>query len=302
MPLARTICRAGRDGPDDGIDGNARRPPAGRRGAASALRRRLTLCVAAAGALLAASVLPAGAFEERDLVQGFLLTVFGAEATDGNGDTASRFVKKFAGPVRYHLVSSSRVDRRKSVRAFVRGLGHAVQNLSFSETDDFAAAHMVLFLVDRADYVATIRATVWGGVNTAFLEMNACSAVLAARRTGIERAFVYLVADETAAGFTHCMVEEITQSLGPANDSGLLPDSIFNDDSRLNAFGLFDWFILNMLYDERIRPGMSEEDVLPLLPAAIAEARRRLPHALSRQRVRQDTRHVTRATLAVPLP
>jgi len=279
MPLARLICRLVSPGP-------------------TGPWIRHAVIVAAALALLLTAARPARAFSDADLMRGFLATVFGAEATGGNGDRASRFVKKFAGPVRYHLVSSSGVDRRRTVRTFIAGLGRAVQNLEFAETTEFAAAHMVVYLVDRADYVATIRATVWPGVNTSFLEMNACSAVLAARRTGIERAFVYLVADESAAGFSHCMVEEITQSLGPANDSALLTDSIFNDDSRLNAFGLYDWFILNMLYDARVRPGMREAEVLAVLPAAIADARRRLPHALSRQ----HASHRGRAVLAAPLP
>ncbi|MEM6849053.1 MAG: DUF2927 domain-containing protein, partial [Pseudomonadota bacterium] len=100
------------------------------------------------------------------------------------------------------------------------------------------------------------------------------------RRSGIERAKIFLVVDEGFLRFWHCVVEEVAQSLGPANDSPRLPDSIFNDHSSVNTLLVFDWFILNMLYDPRIRPGMTENEVVPLLPNVIADARARLPDVL----------------------
>ena len=77
------------------------------------------------------------------------------------------------------------------------------------------------------------------------------------------------------------MVEEIAQSLGPANDNPQLADSIFNDRSNLDVFGLFDWFILNILYDPRIRAGMTEAEVRPILPDVIATVRKRVPQAMA---------------------
>lgn len=221
------------------------------------------------------SVVAATAFSDEALVTGFVVTVFGAE-TPGRA-AAPRLVRKFARPVvRVHLVARPDEAWRASVLAFVSSLSRAVDNLTLVETADAREAEIVIFLVARADYAATVRRTAWRGVDVAFLEANACSAVLAARPTGIERAHVYLVADEGFGSLAHCMVEEIAQSLGPANDSPMLAQSIFNDRSELDALGVFDWFILNMLYDRRILPGMTEAQVLPLLPAVIADVRRRL--------------------------
>lgn len=235
-------------------------------------------------ALALASPASARHFADEALIEGFVDTVFGAEVGDEADREASRVVKKFTGPVSYHLVSTSSVDRRKTLRRFLSQLADAVENLELSETRRFEDAQMVIFLTDRADYRATIRTSVWDGVNTDFLEGNACSAVLAARRSGIERAYIFLVADEGFLGLSHCMVEEIAQSLGPANDSTDLPDSIFNDESTLNVFGVFDWFILNMLYDPRVLPGMDEAQVRVILPAVIADVRARLPRALETHR------------------
>ncbi|MEM7694556.1 MAG: DUF2927 domain-containing protein [Pseudomonadota bacterium] len=218
-------------------------------------------------------------FTDQELINGFNVTVFGAEVvTNANGP--SRIVKKFTRPVRAHVVEGASPAHAATVRRFLTRLSGSVHNLSLVSTGQADAADMVIYLTKRAAYAQTIRATVWPGVDTAFLEANACSAVIAARRSGIERAFVYLPTDEGFVAFSHCMVEEITQALGPANDSETLPDSIFNDQSELNVFGIFDWYLLNMLYDPRIRPGMTEADVRPLLPRVIADVRRRAPAAL----------------------
>jgi hypothetical protein len=222
-------------------------------------------------------------FSEAELIRGFVLTVFGAEVESTNNRETSAVVKKFTGPVRYRLVSTASRDWRPTVRAFLASLSDSVRHLTLRETGA-EDADLVIYLVDRGAYGSTIRETVWPGVDTGFLEDNACSAVLAARRSGIERANIYLVADEGFAILAHCMVEEVAQSLGPANDSPLLPESIFNDDSRLNVFGLFDWFILNMLYDPRVRPGMTEEEVVPVLPQVIADVRARVPEVLASAR------------------
>ncbi|WP_075221955.1 DUF2927 domain-containing protein [Acuticoccus yangtzensis] len=246
------------------------------------LVQRIGLC-----ALLALSAAPSPAaaqtpYGDDELIQGFLLTVFGAEVGSTPRDIeAASVVKKFTGPVSYTIVSATRPNQSASVRAFMAELSGAVEGLTLVEAAPGEDPAMTVFLVARRDYVPTIRAKVWPGVDTAFLESNACSAVIAARRAGIEKAFVFLVADEGFLPLAHCMVEEIAQSLGPANDSDLLPDSIFNDSSDVNVFSVFDWYILNMLYDPRVQAGMTIDQVSAILPAVIADARLRLPEIMA---------------------
>jgi hypothetical protein len=210
-------------------------------------------------------------YSDAELERGFRLTVFDVEAGGGGG-----IVKKFAVPVRYRIVSSAAIDWSGTVRAFAAALDGAVAHLSLTEAAAGEAANMTIFLVDRAGYAETIARSVPAHVDRAFLERNACSAIIAARPSGIDSALVFIVVDEGFRAFSHCLVEEVAQSLGPANDSDELTDSIFNDGSELATLGVFDWFILSMLYDPRIKPGMTAAEVLPLLPAVIVAARGRL--------------------------
>ena len=74
---------------------------------------------------------------------------------------------------------------------------------------------------------------------------------------GIKRSAAVIVSDEGEFLFKRCLVEELLQGLGPMNDDEDLIHSVFNDSSRHSRFTVFDQIILNMLYDPRIKPGMS---------------------------------------------
>ncbi|MGJ8546904.1 MAG: DUF2927 domain-containing protein [Sulfitobacter sp.] len=54
-----------------------------------------------------------------------------------------------------------------------------------------------------------------------------------------------------------CIHEELAQGLGLANDSPAARPSIFNDDDEFALLTPHDELLLKMLYDPRLRPGMS---------------------------------------------
>ena len=73
-------------------------------------------------------------------------------------------------------------------------------------------------------------------------------------------------------------IAELLQSLGPINDTATVPWTMFNDDVQMGFFDVYDQYILNILYDPRVRPGMTRREVtaalpgiLPSVPAWVAE-------------------------------
>jgi hypothetical protein len=48
---------------------------------------------------------------------------------------------------------------------------------------------------------------------------------------------------------------------------------MFNDDVQLGFFGVYDQYLLNILYDPRIRPGMTVSEVRAVLPAVLPAVR-----------------------------
>ncbi|TMV53873.1 DUF2927 domain-containing protein, partial [Thioclava sp. BHET1] len=61
-----------------------------------------------------------------------------------------------------------------------------------------------------------------------------------------------------------CYDEELAQSLGPANDSPEARPSIFNDDQEYALLTRQDALMLRMLYDPRLRPGMTAAEAAPI--------------------------------------
>ena len=61
-----------------------------------------------------------------------------------------------------------------------------------------------------------------------------------------------------------CIHEEIAQGLGLSNDSPAARPSIFNDDEEFALLTTHDEFLLRMLYDPRLRPGMSADQARPI--------------------------------------
>lgn len=62
-----------------------------------------------------------------------------------------------------------------------------------------------------------------------------------------------------------CIHEEIAQGLGLANDSRLVRPSIFNDDEEFALLTHHDELLLQILYDPRLRPGMTETEARPIV-------------------------------------
>ncbi|TRW99172.1 DUF2927 domain-containing protein [Paracoccus sp. M683] len=62
-----------------------------------------------------------------------------------------------------------------------------------------------------------------------------------------------------------CIHEELAQGMGLANDSPGARPSIFNDDEEFALLTLHDELLLRILYDPRLRPGMSEAEATPIV-------------------------------------
>ena len=62
-----------------------------------------------------------------------------------------------------------------------------------------------------------------------------------------------------------CIHEEIAQSLGLTNDSHFARPSIFNDDDEFATLTKFDEILLQILYDHRLYPGLSQKEASHLV-------------------------------------
>jgi Protein of unknown function (DUF2927) len=211
-------------------------------------------------------------FSTVELLAGFEKTVFGLEYRSWSWRPYQ--VKKFTKPVKFYVYNFSRHDRRKTVHRFVREIGRRVGGLKTGITKDPAAANFKIYVVDRAQYEPVVRKDVYK--NNRAKVPGRCLVRVVSGRKGIKQSAAVIVSDEGEFLFKRCLVEEILQGLGPMNDDESLTHSVFNDSSRHSRFTVFDQLILNMLYDPRIKPGMSQEQTKDILPLVVRDARRRV--------------------------
>ncbi|UYV37799.1 DUF2927 domain-containing protein [Rhodobacteraceae bacterium D3-12] len=80
----------------------------------------------------------------------------------------------------------------------------------------------------------------------------------------LESAIVLIRAEHPRLGRQSCIHEEMTQGLGLMKDSRYARPSIFNDDEEFAFLTTHDEMLLKMLYDRRLRPGMSFPEARPI--------------------------------------
>lgn len=68
-----------------------------------------------------------------------------------------------------------------------------------------------------------------------------------------------------------CIHEELAQGMGLANDSPSARPSIFNDDEEFGLLTGHDELLLRILYDRRLKPGMTEAEARPIVEVIASE-------------------------------
>jgi len=238
---------------------------------AASLGYRFAMKAIAGLLLLALPAAAARAASDAEVIRGFNLTVFGAEYSP-LGYQAD-YVRKFGGPVRFHIHNLSKRNREAEVRAFILSLNRSVRGLTTRVVRSPAEANFHVYVVDRKDYVSVVRDRVYN--NASAHAPGKCLVRSVFSRNGIRRSDAVIVSDDGEALFNRCKTEEILQGLGPLNENHSLAESMFNDRTRHTSFTRFDRLILNMLYDPRVKNGASKSSVQAILPQVLADAKRR---------------------------
>lgn len=227
-------------------------------------------------------------FTDQDLIDGFVRTVFGAEY-EAPAD-ALLVVKKFTRPIRIRVEAipsdtfpeAQARQRARDAERIIRLLAARVPNANIAIVDRLSRANVLVAITDRRHYMSVGDVLLRG--NAGFMRNTTCAGVPAwFPNYAMERAVTIIPGDLDSRQFASCVSEETLQVLGPVNDDDTLEFSTFNDRNDLGGFPLFDQMILNMLYDRRIRPGMTEAQVRAVLPAIIRDVRPRVEAAAGRR-------------------
>lgn len=172
---------------------------------------------------------------------------------------------RWAGPVEARLIGKRAEIFREQVEVLFRQLSK-LTGLPFRLVGPEVPINMAIQFMPAAEIRQRIGQA---GVN--------CAATLhGAKKTSIiAGAIVYISTDNTFRT-RHCIVEEITQSLGLTNDVTSSVDSIFDDSSTRTSLSVADQILVRTLYDRRLKPGMMTAETTPIAERVIGEMLDRL--------------------------
>jgi len=211
-------------------------------------------------------------FTDSEIIEGFLKTAFGAEYhLAGRVDR----IRKYDAPVRV-FADGNRPDRKTQLAKVVADIARRVQHLDIAMADTSDGANVLVKLVRDRDLFRTI-STFYGSerareINTS-LDPQCLSGFRKNEKFEIEHSDVILTVDNGDFTFLDCAYEELLQSLGPINDTSTVPWTMFNDNVSMGFFDVYDQYILNVLYDPRIKAGMTVAEVKAVLPEVLADVR-----------------------------
>ncbi len=212
-------------------------------------------------------------FSNDEIRGGFFKIAFHAELQ--MGAPADR-IRKFDEPVRIFVDNKARLDRTAQLAAVVADIRSRVHHLDIAITPDRGAANFVVTLVDDSEVDATIRAR-YGRDRARQIQQSlnpqCLSGIGKDRQFRIRRAEAILPVDAGEFTFYDCAYEELLQGLGAINDDSSIPWTMFNDDVQMGFFDVYDQYLLNILYDPRLRPGMTRHEVESLMGEVLATAR-----------------------------
>ena len=211
-------------------------------------------------------------FTDSEIVEGFLKIAFGAEYhLAGRVDR----IRKYDGPVRVYA-DGTRADRKAQLAKIVADIASRVQHLDIAMAGSLEDANVQVKLVRDRDLQHTIT-TFYGSERAreirSSLDPQCLSGFRKNEKFEIEHSDVILTVDNGDFVFFDCAYEELLQSLGPINDTASVPWTMFNDNVSMGYFDVYDQYILNLLYDPRIKAGMTVQDVKAVLPEVLADVR-----------------------------
>lgn len=228
---------------------------------------------------------PDTVFTQSQLLQNFRDIAFQDEYSAGLGLTPASpgaapavALRKWTNPVRITVEYGPSVPQKTRAAmdgetvAYAARL-HRITNHPIGVTRFMGNFHILLTSADDRDFLSARLAQLAPGLSRKTqeqlldlpLDIRCLVMGFGERKTGYRQAVAIIRAEHTDLMRRACLHEELAQGLGLVNDSPRARPSIFNDDDEFALLTTHDEYLLKLLYDPRLRPGMHQAEALPIL-------------------------------------
>ncbi len=194
-------------------------------------------------------------------------------------------LRRWAAPVRMDVIfgesvpPSQRTSDMGHIRSYAARLGRVTNHpVSMSKRANFIV--VIAGEDDRGEALAQAAARIPGISASSLTPLNnlrsdtycVVAAYAAGSGTNTYTAALAVIRTENPSLLRlSCIHEELAQGMGLANDSPSARPSIFNDDDEFALLTRHDELLLQMLYDPRLKVGMSADQARPTVQKIAAE-------------------------------
>jgi len=210
------------------------------------------------------------ALSNTQVLANLMEIVFGSEFVGEE----SLVVRKWAGPMRMSIYARE-PDRYGDLVDSVLARLRELTRIDIERVEQSVPGQNAYVLVlGRDQFYAYAESHLGAGKNPRTNTYLDCFGLFAADRGGDISEITAVLPDFISDATKHsCIVEEVTQALGLPNDSFTISPSIFNDDDEFQDLTWQDELFLRILYDGRVRAGMTQAEFEPVARLILDELR-----------------------------
>lgn len=208
-------------------------------------------------------------FTPAELTRGVLALAFGSDLHVGAPTTGLR---RFDHPIRARVLGGGSVDRKAAMERVLREFAAKVPQLQLAVVPDVEKADIEVRLIDEKEFASALRAAFGARVANDFIKRTdpqCMTSVTSGPDGAIDHAISFVIVDRGTDVFLDCAYHEPLHAFGLSNHDQHNPWTTLNQNRMVGYLTVYDRTLLTLLYDPRIRPGMSKAQARRVLPAMI---------------------------------
>jgi hypothetical protein len=216
-------------------------------------------------------------FTAREIERGFMALAFGSDLRIG---VRPRGIRRFDGPVRAYVLSSGSIDRSDAMKRVLAEYGASIPHLQVEMADSADAADLIVRLIDEKDFETALNDAFGHATARAFIARTdpQCMTSVKSQNDGvIARAESFIIVDQGDDVFFDCAYHEMLHAFGLSNHDQSNPWTTLNQNRMVGYLSVYDRSLLTLLYDPRLRPGMTMAEVRRVLPRIIRDLKLAVP-------------------------
>jgi hypothetical protein len=209
-------------------------------------------------------------FTSAELTHGFMALAFGSDLRIG---VRPRGIRRFDHPIRAHVISSGSIGRGAEMARVLEDYARQVPNLKLTIANDSEPADIDLRLIDEKDFYAALESAFGAKVARTFIartDPQCMTSVKSSAVGDIVRSVSFIIVDKGDDVFFDCAYHELLHAFGLSNHDQRNPWTTLNQNRMVGYLSVYDRSLLTMLYDPRLKPGMTPAQARAILPHVIA--------------------------------